>query len=219
MSDETAPAEGARDGAAGVATNATGAPAEGATAPEAAATTLTADKAPEAPPESQDAAPEAETKPAGAPEAYEAFTAPEGTTLDQAAIDAFSPVARDLNLTQEQAQKLVDLHAEQAQGWLQGLYDAHAKQRADWVAAAKADGEIGGADHADKVAVAKDALKRFGTPELNKALEDSGLGSHPEVVRFFHRVGKAIADDAVVLPTTSGGPRSPRSLYPNSDMR
>lgn len=218
MSDETAPAEGARDGAAGVATNAAGAPAEGATAPEAA-TTLTAEKAPEATPESQDAASQAETKPAGAPDAYETFTAPEGTTLDQAAIDAFTPVAKELNLSQEQAQKLVDLHAEQAQTWLQGLYDAHAKQRADWVAAAKADGEIGGADHADKVAVAKDALKRLGTPELTKALEDSGLGSHPEVVRFFHRVGKAIADDAVVLPTTSGGPRSPRSFYPNSDMR
>lgn len=202
-----------------------GAPAatEGASAPPATETTLTADKAPEAAPESPDAAPEAEAKdsakPEGAPETYEAFTAPEGTALDQAAIDAFTPVARDLNLTQEQAQKLVDLHAEQAQGWLQGLYDAHAKQRDDWVAAAKADGEIGGADHADKVAVAKDALKRFGTPELTKALEDSGLGSHPEVVRFFHRVGKAIADDAVVLPTTSGGPRSPRSFYPNSDMR
>ena len=215
MTDEAAPAEGATDGVAGGAA----APAEGATPAEAAATTLTADKPSEAPPESQDAAPKDETAPAGAPEAYEAFSAPDGTTLDQAAVDAFTPVARDLNLTQEQAQKLVDLHAEQAQGWLQGLYDAHAKQRADWVAAAKADGEIGGADHADKVAVAKDALKRFGTPELTTALEDSGLGSHPEVVRFFHRVGKAIADDAVVLPTTSGGPRSPRSLYPNSDMR
>ena len=214
MSDEAAPAEGATDGAA--------APAEGATAPEAA-TTLTADKAPEAPPESPDGAPEAqakdEAKPAGAPETYEAFSAPDGTTLDQAAVDAFTPVARDLGLTQEQAQKLVDLHTEQAQGWLQGLYDAHAQKREEWVAAAKADGEIGGADHADKVAVAKDALKRFGTPELTTALEDSGLGSHPEVVRFFHRVGKAIADDAVVLPTTSGGPRSPRSFYPNSDMR
>ena len=202
-----------------------GAPAatEGASAPPAPETVLTDQKPPEAPPEGQDAQPgadaKADEKPAGAPETYETFSVSEGMTLDQAAVDAFTPVARDLNLTQEQAQKLVDLHAEQAQTWLQGLYDAHAKQRADWVAAAKADGEIGGADHADKVAVAKDALKRFGTPELTTALEDSGLGSHPEVVRFFHRVGKAIADDAVVLPTTSGGPRSPRSLYPNSDMR
>ena len=216
MSDDAAPAQGVTDGAAGA--------AEGATAPEATGTTLTADKAPEAPPESQGAAPEGEakpddTKPAGAPETYEAFTVPEGTTLDAAAVEAFTTEARELNLTQDQAQKLVDLHAQQAQGWLQGLYDAHARQRADWVAAAKADSEIGGTDHTDKVAVAKDALARFGTPELSQALEESGLGSHPEVVRFFHRVGKAVADDAVVLPATSGGPRSPRSLYPNSDMR
>ena len=193
MTDETAPAQGVPNGAG----DGAAAPAEGASAAPEAGT----------------------TQPAGAPETYEAFTAPDGAALDQAAVDAFTPVAKELGLTQDQAQKLVDLHAQQAQGWLQGLYDAHAKQRADWVAAAKADGEIGGADHTDKVAVAKDALKRFGTPELSKALEESGLGSHPEVVRFFHRVGKAIADDAVVLPATSGGPRSPRSLYPNSDMR
>ena len=219
MTDETAPAEGVTEGAAGA--------ADGAAAAAEGATTLTADKASEAAPESRDAAAPssdgAEAKPAdqpaGAPETYEAFTTADGAELDQAAVEAFTPVAKELGLTQDQAQKLVDLHAQQAQGWLQGLYDAHARQRADWVAAAKADSEIGGTDHTDKVAVAKDALKRFGTPELSQALEESGLGSHPEVVRFFHRVGKAIADDAVVLPASSGGPRSPRSLYPNSDMR
>ncbi|ECV7263739.1 TPA: peptidase, partial [Salmonella enterica subsp. enterica serovar Strathcona] len=52
--------------------------------------------------------PPKEETPPGAPEKY-AFTAPEGQELDTSALAQFEPVARELNLTQEQAQKLVDV--------------------------------------------------------------------------------------------------------------
>lgn len=53
--------------------------------------------------------PPKEETPPGAPEKY-AFTAPEGQELDTSALAQFEPVARELNLTQEQAQKLVDVY-------------------------------------------------------------------------------------------------------------
>jgi transcription antitermination factor NusG len=50
-----------------------------------------------------------EQKQEGAPEKYE-FKAGEGVELDTEALKDFEPVARDLNLTNEQAQKLVDAY-------------------------------------------------------------------------------------------------------------
>lgn len=61
----------------------------------------------DAKPESDPADKSAEDKPQGAPERYE-FTAPEGSELDAAVTDAFAGVAKELNLTQEAAQKVVD---------------------------------------------------------------------------------------------------------------
>jgi len=47
-------------------------------------------------------------KPEGAPEKYEAFKVPEGVTIDETAATEFGALAKELNLTQENAQKLVD---------------------------------------------------------------------------------------------------------------
>ena len=49
-------------------------------------------------------------KPDGAPEKYE-FKPAEGQELDETALKEFEPIARELNLNQEQAQKFVDLYA------------------------------------------------------------------------------------------------------------
>jgi hypothetical protein len=36
-------------------------------------------------------------------------------------------------------------------------------------------------------------VREFGTPELFNMLESTGVGDHPEAVRAFARVGKALA--------------------------
>lgn len=193
---------------------------------EAPSTVLGADKPTDAvgqPPVEQaasEAADKGTDKPTdGAPEAYEAFTMPEGVEVNQAAIDAFAPLAKELNLSQGDAQKFVDLHNDLMQKAVNGMWDAHVQQRNEWAETAGKDEEYGGAKFDDSIGIAKAALDRFGTPELKKALEESGLGSHPEVVRLFYRLGKTTADDSVVLPDASGGQRTAQTLYPNSDMR
>ena len=44
----------------------------------------------------------------GAPEKYEDFKAPEGTTLDAEVVKTFSEVAKSLNLPQAKAQEVID---------------------------------------------------------------------------------------------------------------
>lgn len=144
---------------------------------------------------------EKENKPA-APEKYE-FTPPEGQELDANALAVFEPIAKELGLSQEQAQKLVDIYPQiqqqQAEAW--------SKQVSDWGEQVKADKEIGGDKFNASVGAAQRALDQFGNPELREYLNASGLGNHPALVRFCAKVGKAMAEDTFVVPN-QGGQRS-----------
>jgi len=50
-----------------------------------------------------------DAKPEGPPEKYE-FQLPDGMELDQEALAEFDPIARELNLNNEQAQKLASIY-------------------------------------------------------------------------------------------------------------
>lgn len=129
-----------------------------------------------------------------APEKYE-FKAPEGREYDAEVINNFSEVAKELNLSQDAAQKLLDKMApivEQRQ--IQQIEQV----RTQWADASKNDKEFGGDKLQDNLAVAKKALDQFGTPELRTLLNESGLGNHPDVIRFMYRAGKAISEDSYV---------------------
>ncbi len=150
---------------------------------------------------------EKDKKPA-APEKYE-FAAPEGQELDANALSVFEPIAKELGLTQEQAQKLVDIYPQiqqqQAEAW--------SKQIAEWGEQVKADKEIGGDKFTASVGHAQKALDQFGNPELRKYLESSGLGNHPALVRFCTKVGKSMAEDTMVMSHNGGQLSAADVLY------
>ena len=86
-----------------------------------------------------------------------------------------------------------------------------------WEKAAKADKEFGGADFDKNVAQAVKAIEVFGTPELRTLLDESGLGSHPEVIRFAMRAAKGISESDVAGETkASDDSAALRSRYPSS---
>jgi len=155
-----------------------------------------------------------------APEKYEDFKAPEGVVLDGEVVSEFQAVAKELNLSQENAQKVIDRLAPKiAQKTSAQINDAVAKARTEWGETSKTDKEFGGDKLTENLGVAKKALDAFGTPELRNLLNETGLGNHPEVVRFFYRAGKAINEDRLV---TGGRPAGqgkddPRVMYPNSN--
>lgn len=135
-----------------------------------------------------------------APEKYE-FKAPEGVELDKNVVALFEPIAKELKLPGESAQKIVSLYAEKIMPHvLQAQADSWAKQVDDWSQAVKSDKELGGEGFAANVEVAQKAIARFGSPALKEILESTGLGNHPELVRFCMRIGKAISEDSAVLP-------------------
>lgn len=189
------------------------APQDGAGKPEVDG----ADKKPEEegdkPGDKKDGDKEGDKKPEGAPEAYE-FKAPEGGELDKEAVSQFEPIARELNLSQEQAQKLVDLYGtkvmpqlmkQQAETWQ--------KQVADWGTAAKEDAEIGGDKFDGNLTRAKQAMDKFATPQLREFLESTGMGNHPELIRVFVKVGAAMSEDSLVTSNEKGQRSAADVLY------
>tara|TARA_R100000781_G_scaffold111948_1_gene78796 strand:- start:1230 stop:1835 length:606 start_codon:yes stop_codon:yes gene_type:complete len=157
--------------------------------------------------------------PQGAPEAYEDFTVPEGYDIDSEQLKQFSEIARELNLTQEHAQRLVDFEAERVAKLHESKGDVVADMRAEWSEQAHNDREIGGANYDESLAFARQALKAVGTPELYNALELTGTGDHPEFIRVFSKIGREVAEGRLDFgkgnptPETSRDPA--KTLYPN----
>lgn len=204
-----APANLLADGTAAV--TATDAPA----AAPAAAAPVDGAAAPDAGGDKDKAAPEAD-KPAGAPDQYADFTAPDGITLDVDVTGEFKEIAKGMNLPQETAQKVVDLGAKLVQKIEARRAEETTAELARWAEASKTDKEFGGDLLPESLAGAKAALAQFGSPELKDMLNSSGLGNHPEVIRLLHRVSKAISEDTIVggKPGSTPAVTTAQRMYP-----
>jgi hypothetical protein len=134
-------------------------------------------------------------KPANtAPEEYADFNLPEGYTLEGEVGTQFKSLAKELGLNQEQAQKLVDLDVKRSTAQMEAVH----KASSEWLAAAQVDKEYGGDAFAENAAIAKKAIDTFGTQALKDLMQQAGLGNHPEMIRTFYRIGKAISEDRFV---------------------
>lgn len=141
-----------------------------------------------------------EGKPAGAPEAYTDFTLPEGVSMDADTLDAFKGLAKELNIPQEAAQKLVDLQTQLATKQVEELQAAVVAQSQKWAADVRNDPELGGENYEKSVASAVKVIQAFGDPALTELLNESGLGNHPALFKFCHRISAAISEDKFVMP-------------------
>lgn len=161
----------------------------------------------------------------GAPEKYGDFKLPDGVKLEAADVTELQAYAKTHNLTQEQAQALVDrtvkTRTDTETAVIAKQQEAVKQLATDWKTQTQADKEIGGDNLTASLATAVKARDAFGSPELIRILNDSGMGNHPEVVRFFAKVGKAMSEDKFVQGTASGGtaanPEAARAarMYPS----
>ncbi|MFO4143645.1 peptidase [Enterobacter kobei] len=156
---------------------------------------------------------EKEQKQEGAPEKYE-FKPAEGQELDTAALEQFEPIARELNLSNEQAQKMVDLYGTKILPMVQQQQaEAWQKTTEQWAEDVKADKEIGGDKLTANLSAAQRALDLFGSPALKEYLEGTGLGNHPELVKTFIKIGKAMSEDGMVDGSNQGQRSAAEVLY------
>jgi len=139
---------------------------------------------------------------------------PEGVELDGPAADEFSAIAKELKLSQADAQRVANVAVKMQQQQA----ETHAATVKGWADQCKTDKEFGGDNLEPNMAVARKAIDTFGSPELKALLNSSGLGNHPELVRFAFKAGKAVSEDTFVR----SGSRAPtpelsmeKRLYPD----
>lgn len=131
--------------------------------------------------------PKEDPKPEGPPENYE-FKLPDGVQLDTALVEKATPIFKELNLTQEQAQKIVSLQAESIRasmtewqkttdGWREQTLKEHGS---NW--------------EKEKVFGAK-FRDQFIDKETAAFMDQMGLFNHPGIVKMMINAGHAIAED------------------------
>jgi len=154
-----------------------------------------------------------------APESYD-LKMPEGVELDEKALEKFEPVLRELDLDNDQANKLATVFGEHMQATVeahnQNITESWNETKSGWEESLKSDPDFGGNNYEKNVEIALQAVEQFGGDELKEAFEQTGMGSHPAMVKAFTAIGKAISEDDF----NKSGERvtTPKSLYPNSDM-
>ena len=135
--------------------------------------------------------------PEGAPDKYEfnSKVADAPDELDPEVVTAFGEVAKELDLPQDAAQKVLDKVAPVIQAKQAKVLE---QVKTDWANDSQADKEFGGENLAENLNVAKTALDAFGSDSLKSLLHETGFGNHPEIIRFMYKAGKAISEDSYV---------------------
>lgn len=126
------------------------------------------------------------------PEKYEAWKLPEGIELNPQMSEDFTTIAKELKLTQAQAQKLVDIQAKYANA---AMDEAMANYKATTDGWKTSSIKEFGSNLNQELSYSRKALDTFGTPGLVKLLDETGLGNNPDVIRFCGAVGKLIGED------------------------
>jgi hypothetical protein len=127
------------------------------------------------------------------------LTFAEGLEIDAELLGRFRETARELGLTADQAQKVADLYAGQAQNF----QAAQVKALNDYIEAKNAElAERPG--FREELVLARKTLLEFGSAELAEALQQTAMGSHPALFDFMVKVGRALGE-----PAFRGGPSGP----------
>lgn len=159
-------------------------------------------------------------EPAALPEKYD-LTPPEGLEINDEVLAEVDPVFRELNLSNEQANRVLSLAGPFAQRLEQAQTDAFMATATAWAKEAKNDPDIGRANWAETEGLVAKALDRFGAPEgsdFRKLLNDTKLGNHPEMIRMFRKIGEAMSEDTNFVRSDGAVQEKPdrlQALYPD----
>lgn len=169
----------------------------------------------------QKPADEKKEQPEGAPESYEDFKAPEGLKYDDQVMDAFKEVAKETNLSQAQAQNLLDKVAPViAQRQMAQIVEV-SKQ---WAERSQADKELS-ADWNRSMADIARVRDRFAKNEDGSVDPDiaefmsTPIGNHPGLLKLLARAGRCIGEGTFPRGGTAPEKDPLAALYANSNLR
>lgn len=123
---------------------------------------------------------------------------PEGALLKPEYVDQMTTFAKEQGLSNAQAQSILERDAALAANTEKAQQEQLESIKDSWRQKASEDKEIGGTHFKENVENAYRALNAYGSQEFKDALNSTGFGNHPELIRVFSRIGKAMAEDKFV---------------------
>lgn len=172
---------------------------------------------------------EKDTKaPEGAPEKYEAFTVPEGFTLDETVSAEAGKIFKELELSQVAAQKLVDFYISKTTEAADAPYALWKEQNDTWVKEIMSDPKLGHRISEVKRTISL-AIDGLGDPTLaqgfREAMDYTGAGNNPAFIRAFYALAQKVTEGTHVsgngpsklgqqAPGRVSGPGA-AAMYPN----
>lgn len=108
-------------------------------------------------------------------------------------------LAKEAGLSKEVAQKLLDNRATQLKNVFETQKTDYENKVIGWKKELENDPEIGGVNFKTSILQANIILDKFASPKLRKDLDSTGLGNHPELVRFIARLGKEFSTNDTMV--------------------
>lgn len=173
--------------------------AEGAAAGEGAASIASADAGEAA---AGEAGKPGEAKPGEeTPPNYDELKFPEGMQADDELMGQFKTLAAETKVSPETAQKFIDMHAAALQKAANAPYDLWKTTQREWQDTIKADKEMGGQNLAKTQSTIAKLINSLGADaakEFRSALDFTGAGNNPAIVRALFRIGSMHTEGAAV---------------------
>jgi hypothetical protein len=143
-------------------------------------------------------------------------------SLDAEQLKPATELFAETGLSQEQAQKFIDLAMARESAAAHRGVQAFVDLQNQWVSEIKADPDIGGDRLKASLASAARAIDRLNVPGLREALNLTGAGNHPAIVKAFVRLGQMISEDRFRpggAPAARQVPRSPAEVIYDGNPR
>lgn len=148
-------------------------------------------------------------KPAEAqPLTRESVKLPEGFESDEPAMGKFIDVLNDTKLTPAaRAQALIDLQAEVMRGASERASQAYTDMQEQWRNAVQTDKDIGGEKLQPALGRISQLIDTYpNAVALREALDSTGAGNNPEVIKFLHQIAGRLAEGSPA-PAVSSPPK------------
>lgn len=168
-----------------------------------------------------------EKVPEGAPKEYEAFKVPEGYELDGEVAKEAGGLFKGMNLSQTDAQKLVDFYVAKTQEANDAPYKVWEQKQEEWRNEVARDPDIGGKLQQVKTSVSRmiDSLDPALARDFRSAMDYTGAGNNPAFIKAMYKLAQMLGEGEHVSgrAPSEHGQRAPgsrpesaaKAMYPN----
>ena len=151
----------------------------------------------------------------------EEIKVPEGFVVDESVSKPFVEIVNKFGLPRDAVAELVTLQANAMKAASETSTQVWDKMQEDWTKAVKADPDIGGEKLAPALGKIAQLIDHYKIPELRTALDMTGAGNNPHVIKFLHAIASDLGEGKFVNPNTpaAGTKTTAELLYPTHTQK